>query len=207
MKKLHHSLSDWDFDTDGFFYIEDALYVSSPSCLAVPDENGNDTLDWFSLKASIAPNLKQGRVIIYDRKMSSLNHILRIWFRAQSVPDAETIQDSYRAEVLTSTWLIREIVDGGWTTLFDGNLTFERQADTWYKHRFTWWTYVDATLILVLRMRWEIEIAGDWVIQFDEIIGAPRWEDSEVNLIGFNPVSSYVTTRHYVDDIEIWEVA
>lgn len=204
---IHFSLGDWDFDPDGKFFVASTQFVSAPSSLCTPLANFPANYQWLFLKTALGASIPQGRVITYERLQGTVIDDLWFYFRTQVIPINGFPANTYILTLVHSVYTLIQTVAGGNTSLKTGNLTYTRNAGTWYRHRLTFYTFINASLQTTLRVSFDTWVAGTWVQQFTWDIAPPLWEGSATNRIGFMVRGTSITNYHWLDDTEIWKRA
>lgn len=205
MKKLKHSLGDWNYRPNTDLIITTDHCVSSPSSIANARVSPSEADAWIFLKASVRQNIPEGRLITYTLIESLGQKSLAWFFRAQALPPAANPQDCYDFEMTATQILLRKIVAGSSATLKTENLTYTWNFMQWYHYRMTWYEFIDANLDPVLRCTFETQIGAEWVEQLTHDIPNPLWSDSATNLVGMLTHAYTPAKRQFIDDTEIWE--
>lgn len=205
MNQIKHSLSDWDFPSPTYLAIRTDQYVSAPSSLKgllCPSGSINENV-W--LKSALAPCVKDGRFVDWYRWNASAYMDKYILFRAQDVPPLAIPQDCYWLHLRNDYVRLYTRIAGVANEIATGHFIPDLSANTWYRFRMTFYSYLGADLVEVMRAIFEIEIAGEWVEKFNIEDSANLHKDSEVNRIGFMLRVRYATLQQWVDDTEIWK--
>jgi len=207
MKKIHHSLSDWDYKSPTYLTISDVQYVSSPSSLCSGGSTAGGATGWIILKSTLAPCLKEGRIVTHERRRSYTGDSAHLLFRVQALPVNNYPQNCYKAFNTGTTWTIGRYLAGAWSTLASGAISPALPYGSWMQTRLTWWEIITADLSSYLRILYEAKTNGEWFTlgQYDH--AANLWSDSAVNLVGLWLSSGSLPNSYFVDDTEIWKVA
>lgn len=201
---VHHSPADWNFQSGVGFAIDAERFVSPPSALRRPTGSGQGSTGLLTLKESTSGNLKDGRLTTYRLHEHNTYGHFWLFMRAQTQPTNELPPNCYFFYNLHSTLELWRRVWGANSGLTAIAFDPPQSINTWYRWRYTWYTWLDASLNPVLRFQAERQEAGIWKLwlQYDE--PNPRWQDSAINLIGMQLGGYTAITQFWIDDTEIF---
>jgi len=207
MKKLKHSLADWDFQPGQGLGIGTDQYVSSPSSLQeqLVDVPGKE-IAWVFLKSSIRQKIQEGRFITYHRTTHAIWQDWFVYFWTQAKPINRFPANTYFIRFLTADITLGYMLNDAWNSIKVMPRDYEWNINTWYRYRVTWFTFLDASLETALKVIVDIEQAGEWVEKMNYNITDPLWLASDTKLVGFDFRGSD-TSPSWIDDTEIWERA
>lgn len=204
MKKVHHSLDDWDFDPDGKYSIDASQYVSPPTSLACPHEAGGSHYSWLFLKPALGSNIPDGRLITYERFLLDAGKEIRIYFRCQALPTNDIPSNTYELRFAANQCILYQRLASVYLQLAIEDLSYARNINTWYHQRLSFYSWLNASLETVLTITLDTEIAGSWVQQLTHDIIDPLWQDSANNRIGIALTGLHPAFTQWLDDTEVW---
>lgn len=207
MKKLKHSLADWDFNTDTQLNISSDHFVSYPTSLKAGGVGYTPKWNYVFLKSTLAPNVKDGRIIYYHYPTDTFTLTGPPFFRAQALPPETRPDNCYYILLNNASVNIYKRTAGVSVLKATGAHTQALDYYTWTQWRVTWWEFIGPELQPILRIIIDRQIAGEWVQQLLWDDTDPSWGDSAVNLVGFCPYSRNTDTTEWMDDTEVWEKA
>lgn len=204
---VHHSLTDWLFETGKNWFISTVKFVSSPSSLARPNAFYTTIDGHFALKEAVSGNLKDGRAITYFHAERTDIRQLRCIVRAQTSPHLGMPSNCYMFTATQAVGRLTRVVSGSSNTLKEVATPFVWNINTWYRFRFTWYTFFSPSLETTLRLIIEYELAGTWTpwLSYDE--ANPQWEASATNLLGFWSSNGNTDSRTFWDDTLVYKRA
>ncbi len=207
MKKIHHSLEDWDYNEDTQLNISPAHFVSAPTSLKAGGVGYGERDAYAFLKASVAPCVKDGRVIHYQYPMAAHLRSFFPYFRAQALPSNFRPDNCYYMAVPGEAVQIYKRTGGVSALIAHEAQTAPMVHNAWTHWRLSWWEYLGADLTPTLDITIDRYIDGEWVQQLLHHDTTPSWGDSAVNLVGFCVTTRNTDTTEWMDDTEVWEKA
>jgi len=208
-KLIKHSLADWDFEPGHKYYIQDFIYISSPSALCLPYEDTPENWKYAFLKNTLAPNLKQGVIVQNFRSdnMIGASERFHLYFRCPE-PLLHRATNGYRLRLVFNRWHL----DRNDVNVANAYYTADLSHFTWYKMMLRFYTFLSSRLVLTLRIDFWIDYGAGYIHQFTHDDTDPLNEDSDTNRVGFsayggvyNEASGWGTC--FFDDTEVWEPA
>lgn len=200
----HHSLSDWDYRPGCLFGLYTDQYVSAPSCLRPVASVAEETNEFFYLKAALAPEIHDGRIVDWRRFESNAWTYGGYLFRVQDTPFDSFPLNCYRLHQTRDMSKLYKRVDGEETQLLEQANDPYDDVDTWYHWRLTFWQYAGGDLASILRITLEIEVDGEWTQLWYYDDADNLWAESEVNRIGFYATAYPDGKFTWRDNTEIW---
>jgi len=200
----HHSLADWDYRPGCLFGLYADQYISAPSCLRAIVDPPEETIENFYLKAALAPEIHDGRIVDWTRVQNDAYSYSGYLFRVQDTPFDSFPLNCYRLHKTREYSQLYRVMDGEMTKLLEQATDPYDDVDTWYHWRLTFWQYAGGDLASILRITLEIEVDGEWT-QLWYIDDADNlWAESEVNRIGFYATAYPSGKFTWRDNTEIW---
>lgn len=201
-----YSLMDWDYEDPGP-YISDEVYVSAPTSLAAQQKVGLIRQGWAFCKLPAALCVPDGRIVSGIRLCDAIAIRLYWFFRAQAYPPEGQVDpdNCYALFYRCQDVRLYRIVGGGLSLLYDYNFPTPLAAETWYWFRLTFWQYLPADLVKLLRVTLDRWISGAWENLFIKDDSDNMWAESEINKVGFNLRYGAAQKITAIDDTEIWE--
>jgi len=203
--KIKHSLIDWDYKTPTYLAISDLYKVSLPTSLCSGGAGGVGHQEWIFLKSTLAPCIKEGRIVTYVRRPSVGFNGGFFFFRVQALPTNANPANCYRVWNYGTEYFIQQIVAGVVTTLKTGAISPTLPYGSWYKERVTWWESIAANLGKFLRILYEKDIGAGWqeIATYDHT--ANLWSASAVNRVGLYLMPGSLPNCLFNDDTEVWK--
>jgi hypothetical protein len=205
MKRLHHSLTDWDYSTPAP-YVTEAQFVSSPTSLAARYEPPFNRQGWAMCNLADTLCLPQGRLVTWYRAPGY--HPVSFLFRSQFNPSEEKndpFYNAYEVKIQTSVWMIYRYENGVLTGLGEGNIPNPFNLNEWAHLRVTWYNWQFGIGESLLRIIIEEEVDGEWVQQAYVDDDANLFAESEDNRVGFQVIHANLAEPTCIDDSEVWE--
>lgn len=206
MNKLivkHHSLADWDFKPGHRFFLSDAQFVSAPTSLCCPNEDGW-SIDWVYLKPVVCGDLPNARFITKSRYHAIGYYQWDIFFRAQALPVGNFPEDCYYIMITSTQIRMWRRVEGDNTDLVTMPIDPGLTPDVWYTWRLTFGTTYSEGLEKIFRIILDLDRGGGYEQQFSHDCGLNLWEESGTNRIGFDSRQAYDQFPMWWDNTEIW---
>lgn len=204
---VHHSLSDWEFETGHTYFISTDHFVGGPSSICAPFAGPWYQYAYCYLKEALGKNIPEGMFVTYYMN-ENVNTYWDIYFRQQIPLVHFGDQNGYRLRMYhpTREWRLYRYIAGGSATLKTGDLN-AINVDTFYLYRVRWYTYLNPQLQLVLRIELQQYLAAEWqsLGYYDDPTN--QFADSDDNRVGFAVRAETDGRRQYLDNTEIWEKA
>ena len=208
-KPIKHSLADWDFKPAGGLNISETTFVSPPSSLRQGGPELPMDWTWAFVKSAVIPCVAEGMFATW-RILSSWFGMLnsqQIMVRTQAVPTNVYPANAYGFEIRHNYLYIKRWVAGGYAVLAEGVPPNPQNLDEWNHVAVQWYTYLDANLTTILRLRILFEVAGAWVEQLFVDDPSNRWAGSAINRVGFVLYTNVNPPYGYIDDTQVWKRA
>jgi len=207
IKKIHHSLGDWDYRVGALLRLDSSQYISSPTSLQAWASAAVMIKEWIILKPALASCVPDGRLVSWARiHEPSWAHSWYI-FRVQALPTNQEPANCYEVRVYAASVALVKRVNNSNTFLRTGATANPLGIDTWQKQRVTFFQHILEDLSTTFRIIYEVEVAGEWVEQFHYDDTENKWADSVDNRLGLLLNAAGPTDSTWVDDTEVWKKA
>lgn len=204
MRKLasnHHSVADWDFTPGMYKGLNNALYVSPPSCLDLTYQEGTPTFGSVLCRIPETLCIPQGEIRTWFRT----THRERGWwitFRNQKPLGNADYENSYIWSLAGDWATLARIVNGDSTWIKHFPIYYVR--DIWYHWRTIYWNGFTPQGEPALVCELYLEVDGEWVKQVETLYDPiNQWKESEINRSGIGGRVNGIW-HFYFDDTEIW---
>lgn len=202
---VHHSLLDWEFETNHTYFLSTDHFVEGPSSLCAPLSSPYLQYAYCYLKEALGKNIPEGMFITYYMN-EGLQNYWNIYFRQQPPLVHGANQNGYRVYVdhVFKKWRIYRYIAGGSVLLFIGNLN-PINVGTFYLFRVRWYVYLNPFLEKIFRIDLSQYLAAEWqpLGYYDD--STNQFADSEDNRVGFDVKAAATGQRQYLDNTEIWK--
>lgn len=192
MRKLHHSVADWDFE-DTRWELSNERFISPPTSLRKTTGDRCAVL----CRHPETRILPQGRMSTYLWEPFRFSSIFI--FRAQTLIGISNHLNNYslRTSGVNSVALWRTIA-GVEDTI--GSWHYSSNPETWVRLRVTWWNGYDPHNDFALIVELDKEIDGEWATRGKCYDPDNLWKDSIMNRCGVE----LKQPGQFLDNSEIW---
>ena len=205
--------TDWYINTESLAYLDSWMFVSEPTCLAVPEEQSKYyEWTWVSLKEPVGLCIPNGLLSTYIWIPEEATNGAILWFRGQDLPpDSKWMvlpTNCYYIHTFCNIARLRRRVNGVDILLQSYNYSPMLPKRTWIRLA-VFWKSVDILGQRKLAISWQVNRGDKWENLFTAYDTENLWERSEVNRIGLeiagaNTGAGSESRRGRFDDTEIW---
>ncbi|MBA7687031.1 hypothetical protein ES703_95491 [subsurface metagenome] len=205
IRKIHHSLADWDYRVGAKLELSSDRYISPPTSLRTQNLASGSQIESIYLGDILGLNIPEGRMITYYRRDGIYGSRFYFMFRCQDKKYTDLPDDCYYFLSLGSSFILYRREAGSDTEVHREGLDPILRVGQWYRFRITWYQYIEEDLHKYLHSIVEREEAGVFVEVFNWKDEINMWADSPTNRLGFQlearPDPNYI----WIDDTGIWQ--
>lgn len=207
MKKIHHSLADWDYRVGARLELAADKFISAPTALRTQALASGYQDEKVYLGDTLGHNIPEGRYLTYYYDKGEFTFQYLFLLRCQDISYTGYPDDCYYI-VFTDDNTILYRREGGVNTILKNQVNpFELLRNKWYHFRVTWYQYIEEDLHKYLRTIVEVKVAGEWVELLSWNDELNKWADSDINRVGFGIRAEEHPYYRWMDNTEVWERA